>query len=124
MYEPPPKKKEIAKAILRKKNRARVFTLTGFNLYYKVTVIQTVWQRQKNRHVDGWKEERAQKKAHTCGQLIYDTGDKIIQWRKDSFLFLALSLFWPPCSTWSTQARDHIQAAALTYDTAAAMSDP
>ena len=37
------KKHQIAKAVLRKKNGTREKNLTDIRLYYKATVIKTVW---------------------------------------------------------------------------------
>ena len=72
---------------MRKKNGAGRINLPDFRLYFKATVIKTVWYWHKNRNIRPTEQDREPKnKPMPYGYLIFDKRGKNIQWGKDSLV--------------------------------------
>ena len=74
------KRPRIAKAILKKKNKAQGIT-HGLQTILKATIIKIVWYWHKNRNMDLCdRTESPETNSHTYSQLIFNKGGKNIKW--------------------------------------------
>ena len=79
------KRPVIAKAIMRKWNKAGGIILPDFRQYYKATVIKTVWYWDKNRHINQWNRKKSpEMNPHILWSITCEQRRQNVQWWKNN----------------------------------------
>jgi len=68
-----------------RKNKAGGISLPDFKIFYKASVIKTVWYRRKDIYTDKWNRTQSpQINPHIHWQQIFHKEAKNTQWERDS----------------------------------------
>ena len=68
---------QIIPQFVWKYKKPRIVNLPDFRLYYKATVIKTVWYWHRDRNINQWnKIDSPEMNPHTYGHLIFDKEGK------------------------------------------------
>lgn len=70
---------------MKKTNKVEGLTLCDFKPYYKATVMKTVWEGYKDRHIDQQnRTDGPEVKPCISDEMIFDKGANTVKWEKAS----------------------------------------